>query len=163
MGYTTYLPIVGGGSGPVDLHPEVVKFAYLLIDNQNFALRKNLYPNKQLFLAAQFKAEDMVSGGYEGHIEPNGRGPNNMAIAFGFPLPPWYRQGPEHWGANSIESLSGGHPTAEDSWKALINSEGHRRHLLAQGSFFRQNNYGIGFESSRGYWCILISEKNPIL
>ncbi len=107
---------------------------------------------------ARARAADMAKRHYFSHTNPDGNGPNFLARAAGYPLPPsWGRSR----GGNFIESISAGHATAEAAWEAWMRSPMHRTHLLAHSSFYRdQTNFGIGFYSDpaspfRRYWVIL--------
>jgi len=64
---------------------------------------------------------------------------------------------------NTIESIGAGYEVAAIAWRGWMNSTGHRTHLLALNSFYReQTEYGVGYAWSRDseyhdYWVVLIA------
>ncbi len=96
-----------------------------------------------LSAVARAKAKDMATRGYFDHVTPDGIGANYAIRSAGYPLPLWYGTAKAN---NNVESLSAGYSSASSAWSALLNSDGHRTHLLATDSFYRdQTTYGIGF------------------
>lgn len=120
--------------------------------------RKSIHCHPILQRVARERGEDMARRNYFNHTNPDGDGPNVLVTRAGYRLPGWY---PTDQDANSIESISGGRPTAEDVWNALRVSPGHRSHVLGMEDFFaKQTNVGIGYtlvEHSHHwhYWVIL--------
>lgn len=114
-----------------------------------------------LVAVARNKARDMATRRYFGHVTPDSVGPNHLVRAAGFPLPLW-------WGTsrteNNVESLSAGFQSASAAWNALIESPGHRSHLLADDSFYRdQTAYGIGYyyDQNSPYWHYFVIITAP--
>lgn len=105
--------------------------------------RSAMRADETLTAVARNKARDMAKRGYFDHTTPDGKGPNYLVRAAGYPLPLW-------WGTartdNNVESISGGYSTASTAWNALMASPGHRTHLLAIDSFYKdQTSYGVGY------------------
>lgn len=106
---------------------------------------------------ARARAQDMATRRYFSHVNPDGLGPNFLVRAAGYALP----SGWSGRSGNFIESIGAGHSTAGEAWEAWMRSPMHRTHLLAQGSFYRnQTNFGIGSYSDpsspfRRYWVII--------
>lgn len=125
--------------------------------------------NSKLARSAQRKAEDMARRGYFAHIDPDGRGPNRLAQAAGYPLPHWWSKKP---GANNIESISAGRKGGKPNIRALIRDQGlphpqagHRRHLLGFGRFWsRHVDIGIGIAYNRDSpyrWYFVVHTAQP--
>ncbi|MEZ4611982.1 MAG: hypothetical protein R2838_17355 [Caldilineaceae bacterium] len=74
------------------------------------------------------------------------------------PLPSFYSMERD---GNNIESIAGGFASAQDAWTGLLGSPAHRRHLLGEVDFYREQiDLGIGFVEDpdsdyRYYWVIL--------
>jgi hypothetical protein len=106
---------------------------------------------------ARARAQDMATRRYFSHVNPDGLGPNFLVRAAGYALP----SGWSGRSGNFIESIGAGQSTAGEAWEAWMRSPMHRTHLLAQGSFYRnQTNFGIGSYSDpsspfRRYWVII--------
>ena len=114
-----------------------------------------------LTAVARAKARDMATRRYFDHTTPDGKGPNFLVRAAGFPLPLW-------WGTartdNNVESISAGYGTALSAWNALMASPGHRSHLLATDSFYKdQTSYGIGYYYDRAspFWHYFVIITAP--
>jgi hypothetical protein len=111
-----------------------------------------------LCAVARAKAQDMGQRNYFGHVNPDGKGPNYLVEKAGYPLPDWWGDDPR---ANYIESIGAGYSSASAVWGEWMESSGHRRHLLAESSFYRdQTAYGVGFANVPGsdyqyYWVII--------
>ena len=107
---------------------------------------------------AKSRARDMANRGYFAHTNLNGVGPNALVSAAGFLLPPMYDQSLT---GNNIESIAAGYASPEAVVDAWIASPGHRTHVLAENSFFREQIYfGVGHVYSPGspylhYWVFL--------
>ena len=105
--------------------------------------RDALLLDATLSAVARAKAKDMATRRYFDHVTPDGVGANHAIRSAGYPLPLWYGTAKSN---NTVESLSAGYSSASSAWNALMNSPGHRTHLLATDSFYRdQTSYGIGF------------------
>jgi hypothetical protein len=102
----------------------------------------------RLHLVARAKAEDLARRGYFSHVDPDGYGPNRAVQLTGYGLPGF-------WGtsnsANFIESIAAGYTSAQAAFDGWMNSPGHRRHVLAEESFYaEQTRYGVGYASVPG-------------
>lgn len=118
--------------------------------------RKHVYCDQHLVEAAQHRAEDMVAGKYFGHADASGVLPNAVARAYGCKLPDYYPQS-----GNQIESLALNYHTANEAWKALMLSDGHRMHLLGQHPFYAaQVRVGTGYAGNdeRIVYVVMSSE-----
>lgn len=107
---------------------------------------------------ARAKAADMAERDYFGHVNPDGIGPNWLVEHSGYALPDWYEHTED---SNNIESLAGGQTNAGWVMADLLDSPGHRQHVLGLASFFaEQTDYGIGYFYREGsqyghYWVII--------
>lgn len=118
--------------------------------------RAELTCDVRLVAAARAHAEAMRAANEPDHYV--GGSPHQWIRRQGYDLPDIY---PDD--ANYVESLSVGHPTAEGVFTALLNSPGHRKHLLAEHDFYReQSRMAVGFvpqPSPRGwrYWWVVLT------
>lgn len=110
--------------------------------------RAHVVVHPVLMRVAQDRAADMGKRNYFGHTDPDGHGPNWHVIAAGYALPTWY---PQDRTANNIESIGGNFSAAEDFWAALINSPGHRAHVLGLHAMYAQQvHVGVGWAYDMG-------------
>jgi uncharacterized protein YkwD len=169
----TYLPDVEMGSGPsvqggpegygVELNPIEDEFLRLMrshVEQGRVSIEVNLY----LMAAAYDKVVRMARGGWVGHVDPLGEGPNDLVRRFGYELPDWYSH---EAGANGVESLRYGGSsdpawsTAFEAFEGLLGSPSHRIHILGLDRFYaHQRSIGIAYyhdgESERfNYWCVI--------
>ena len=112
----------------------------------------------KLAKAAADKCLRQAHEGWSGHVDPQGRGPNDMVRAYDYLLPDWYGDG----ASNNIESLShNGDGRPDAMWQGLLDSPGHRIHVLGLDEFYAaQTHVGVGYchlaaSPKRHYWCIL--------
>ena len=136
------------------------------VDLSGVTVRGKLKWNKQLYKAAQRKAEYMAKNSFFGHIDLEGYGMNYWIQKAGYEIPAdWVSDK----SANFFESIGAGVSTGEELIDMLIldsgvNPPGHRNHLLGIVDFWANcEDIGIGMaynESStyRYYWCILIAK-----
>ena len=120
--------------------------------------RRMLVYNPLLTSVARARAKDMARRNYFGHVDPDGYGPNWHLTRAGYQLP-------IEWTAfrssNQVESILGGKATAEEAFHTLVNSSGHRSHLLAAAPFYANHLcYGIGYaynpaSTYKHYWAII--------
>lgn len=82
--------------------------------------------------AAQDHAEDMVANGYFAHTSQDGRTFSNRADQAGYDA------------FASGENIARGHSTPESVMAGWMNSDGHRRNILSEGS----NEIGIGLDGA---------------
>lgn len=121
-------------------------------------------PDPVLTAVARARAADMAKRRYFSHVNPDGLGPNHLVRAAGYELPAWWSGGRS---GNFIESIGAGYPTASLAWQGWMNSSGHRTHLLASKSFYRdQTRFGIGAYADpaspfRRYWVIITAPPEP--
>ena len=107
---------------------------------------------------ARARAMDMAKRGYFSHTNPDGKGPNYLVRQAGYALPSSYNQAAN---ANNIESIAAGDPSASGTWSLWMGSASHKRHLLAQESFYtEQTSIGVGYYRDAGspyidYWVVL--------
>ena len=120
--------------------------------------RKTLLYNARLTSVARARARDMARRNYFGHVDPDGHGPNWHLTRAGYRLP-------IEWTAfknsNQVESILGGKATAKEAFHTLVNSSGHRSHLLAAAPFYENHlRYGVGYaydpsSTYHHYWVII--------
>jgi len=106
--------------------------------------RPRMTHDAYLHLVARAKAKDMARRDYFGHTDPDGYTPNRVLRLTGYGLPEFYGS------ANSIESIvAGTNYTPSVAFNAWMGSPGHRRHLLAEDTFYQdQTRFGVGYASS---------------
>ena len=126
------------------LNSQEQAMANLLVNNAGQTRdRSAMLLDATLSAVARAKAKDMATRRYFDHVTPDGIGANHAIRSAGYPLPLWYGTAKSN---NTVESLSAGYSSASSAWNALLGSPGHRSHLLATDSFYRdQTTYGIGF------------------
>ncbi len=103
--------------------------------------------------AAEAKVNDMTARNYFAHISPSGINANQLARLNGYALPKIIPANGVNYAfpdsLNSVESIAGGSPTADTALNALINSEGHRNHLLSITTVNQvYNEVGLGYAFS---------------
>ena len=118
--------------------------------------------NYNLLLAqvAQARAEDMSRNGYFSHTDKQGFGPNYHIVKKGYPLASFYNRDVV---ANNVESIAAGYDSPGTCWAAWLNSPGHRRHVLGEIDFYRdQIDFGIGYApgGQHGHYWVFISAKS---
>lgn len=118
--------------------------------------RPSLVCHPTLVEVARERARDMAQRGYFDHVTPEGYGPNYLLRKAGYPVPLRYSQNPS---ANNVESIGAGYVTAEGVWKGLLDSPGHRTHVLGKLPFYaNQVEYGIGYAKGGPYghyWVVI--------
>lgn len=124
-----------------------------------------------LFDAAEAKVNDMTARNYFAHLSPSGINANQLARMNGYALPQTLAVNGTTFvfndSGNSIESLAGGTTTADAALNGLINSVGHRNHLLGITSVNQvYNEVGLGYAFSepttfRHYWAVFAATRNP--
>lgn len=131
---------------------------YELVASHPGQQRKFFNLHQTLCKVARAKAHDIAERDYEGHVDPDGVGPNRLVKNAGYKLPGWWGDKKD---SNFIESLTAGNLTAADAWNSWLGSPSHRMHVLGEGAFYSaQFNVGVGFaevEDSRWgrYWIFL--------
>jgi hypothetical protein len=121
-----------------------------------------LVENAILMRVAQGRARDMADRGYFAHADLNGYGPNYHARQAGYTLPEYYSKAAD---GNSIESIGAGFEQPIQAWEAWMESPAHKRHLLGEIDFFRdQDEYGVGYAYNpdsqyRYYWVVIIARR----
>jgi len=114
--------------------------------------------DQRLARAARAKAYDMARRGYFAHVDPDGNGANVLISRTGYRLPPIYLTSRE---LNFVESLAGGHDTAEETYQQFLTSALHRRHLLGENPVYAaQTRIGVGYayvpdSKVVHYWAVL--------
>lgn len=114
-----------------------------------------------LSAVARERAKDMAQRHYFGHVNPDGVGPNQLVRNAGYPLPDYYTPSQD---GNNIESIAGGYSSAQAAWAGLMESPGHRRHLVGEIDFYReQTDVGIGYyydaqSDYQHYWVIITAK-----
>jgi uncharacterized protein YkwD len=129
--------------------------------------RQPLAVNTNLTAAAGFKSEELAKFNFFSHTSVTGETPNQLVRRFGYDLPATVRVGGVNYGlptvGNQIESLAGGRTTPSAALQGLIESTGHRNHLLgvtAHNQLARE--VGIGYQfldraTYKHYWTVLIT------
>lgn len=129
-----------------------------LLKNASGQGRPTVEVDPILSKVARARAVDMAKRRYYSHTNPDGKGPNYLVRQAGYPLPDIYSTSAS---ANNIESVSAGYSSASSTWNTLMGSSSHKRHLLAQSSFYaEQTSVGIGYYADSGseyefYWVII--------
>ena len=120
-----------------------------------------------LCAVAHAKAADMARRRYYAHVDPDGHGANWLVRNAGYPLPAWWGTDPA---ANYIESIDASEPTAGHAWNAWMGSPGHKAHILASTTFYRdQTSFGVGYYYDAAspwghYWVIITAPpRGPTL
>lgn len=157
--FSIFLPLVASWDRGFQLSQRELEIEQLLLTEPG-QRRTQLSFNPLLAAQARQKAEDMANRKYVDHVTPDGYGPNYLVKQAGYLLPPNYSTVIT---ANNIESLAAGYNTVAAVWKAWMQSDGHRSHILGELEFYQQQTeYGIGYYASptspyRHYWVILIA------
>ena len=151
------LGLVGVFPAGAFLNSQEQQLADRIIDDSRQG-RPSVTLDPTLSAVARAKAADMARRGYFAHTDPDGRGANYLVIQAGYTLPGHY---PTARNANNIESLAAGYATVSSVWAGWMSSPDHKRHILAESSFFaEQTALGVGFFEDSGspyrtYWVIL--------
>jgi hypothetical protein len=138
--------------------PELQLAALLTGDAQR---RTRLKCDPELHAFARQRATDMAERGYLSHISPERKGPNQLLLDRGYPLPPSYRGGL----SNNIESIAGGIRSSREVWRALTRSSSHRNHILGEDpEFLEQDLFGLAYHQDIhaphvDYWVIVIARR----
>ncbi len=120
--------------------------------------RSEMIYDRRIAQVARAKANDMAQRGYFAHVDPDGNGANFLISKTGYRLPANYLP-PRS--ANYVESLAGGHDTAEETYRQFLTSASHRRHLLAEHPVYTaQTRIGVGYANVPGskvvhYWVVM--------
>lgn len=129
-----------------------------LIQSYSKQQRSKLVYNPILATVARQRAKDMATRKYFSHTTPDGIGPNYFVEKAGYKLPNFYNKKKN---GNNIESIAAGNDTAQKTFDQWLKSPGHRRHMLGETGFYReQTDFGIGYYASpsspyRHYWVLL--------
>ena len=134
-------------------------YRLLILDPRQQRPQLDCHP--ALVRAAQWRAEGLAQGDPWGHTDAGGVTANEYARQSGCRLPPHYASK-----GNNIESLAAGSPDVLVIYGALTgdNAPDHRRHLLGENDFFRQQTHaGIAYIAAPGseyghYWVILLGQ-----
>lgn len=135
------------------------EFARILMENEG-QRRVRLSRSAVLDSVARARARDMAARNYFSHVNPEGLGPNRLAEAAGYRLPPDYDARPT---GNDIEAAAAGYGAARQAWGWFMRSPLHRAHLLGlDRRGVAQTEFGIGYawrpQSRYGhYWVVLIA------
>jgi Ca2+-binding RTX toxin-like protein len=112
--------------------------------------RPPLALNEQLVESATFKANELSANAYFAHRSAvTGLWPNQLARAFGFPLPEVFVDT-----TNNIESLHAGSPIPRDVLGSWAASPSHLRHVFGQGWFDTHREVGVGRSDTGNYWVV---------
>lgn len=150
---TIYLPLIFGKKDPCYLGPQANMFFDFIKNGEQH--RPTMQCSEALMKGAQQKAEEMANLDYFDHVSPSGVWPNALALVSGCAHP--YQEN-----SNNIESIGAGTPSAKAMYDALFNSPGHHPHIVGEGFFSSQIDYGIGYafnQNSRykSYWVFWTS------
>ncbi len=139
----------------------------LSINLSSITSRQPLAVNTNLTAAAGFKSEELARFNFFSHTSVTGETPNQLARRFGYDLPSTVPVGGVNYVlpivGNQIESLAGGRATPSANLQGLIESTGHRNHLLgvtAHNQVAREVGIGYQFLNSatyKHYWTVLIT------
>ena len=139
----------------------------LSINLSSITPRQPLAVNTSLTAAAGFKSEELAKFNFFSHTSVTGETPNQLARRFGYDLPSRVPAGGVNYVlptvGNQIESLAGGRATPSEALQGLIESTGHRNHLLgvtAHNQVAREVGIGYQFLNAatyKHYWTVLIT------
>ncbi|HBJ36060.1 MAG TPA: hypothetical protein DDZ51_15200 [Planctomycetaceae bacterium] len=125
---------------------------------------------ESLFDAAEAKVNDMIARNYFAHMSPSGINANQLARMNGYALPEIITVNGVNYtfpnSGNSVESLAGGMSTADAALNGLINSVGHRNHLLgitAVNQVYNEVGLGYAFSAAttfRHYWAVFAATRD---
>ena len=153
-----FVAFLAMGSGvAAALNAQEQQIATLLADSPAQG-RASVTVDPILSSVARERARDLAVRDYFAHTNPDGLGPNALVRQAGYTLPPFYDQTPA---GNNIESIAAGYSSAQDTWDDWMNSPDHKRHLLAESSFYAaQTAIGVGYyydatSTYRHYWVVL--------
>ena len=167
--YTVFLPLVS----KIEVAPAGEPGCLLNEQEQQIATFMLSHPQQQrptlacdpiLAAVARARAEDLGQRAYFSHVNPDGHGPNYLAMQAGYTLPAAYNH--EATG-NNIESIGAGANSATSLWDAWMISQKHLTHILGTNDFFvQQNEYGIGYAQVQNspyqyYWVVIIAKHGP--
>ena len=158
--YFIFFPMVTK-QDPCLLNSAEQEFANIMMNDPN-QQRAFMNCDPILTQVARERAIDMGTRDYFSHTNPDGYGPNYLVQQAGYILPSFYNQ---TLTGNNIESICGGSSTAADAWELMMDSDGHRTHLLGLDPFYAaQTDYGIGYAYIPGstyghYWVIITAAK----
>lgn len=141
---------VTGAAGDVcGMNAHAVDFAirWLHHDEQR---RRGATCDPRLVQAAQGHADDLAAHNYASHTGSDGRSPNQRVRDAGYRLPDWFPAV-----GNQVESISVRWQGVAENLKRLLESPGHRTHVLGEGFFTDQTVYGIGW--AEGGWLVLVT------
>src|SRR6266478_1136479 len=114
---------------------------------------------------ARERAADMAKRHYFDHTNPDGHAANYLVRQAGYRLPDSYSTSPS---ANNLESIAAGELSASEDWGDWMGSAPHKRHLLAEDSFYvPQTSVGIGYYSDPNsdygtYWVVISAPPQAI-
>jgi autotransporter-associated beta strand protein len=142
----------------------------LSINLSSITPRQPLALNLQLAAAGKFKSDEMATLNYFAHTSVTGETPNALVRRFGYDLPERVSVGDTTYllpaTGNMVESLHGGRTTPAAALQSLIESTGHRNHLLgvtAHNQVAKEVGIGYRFSSQafyKHYWTVLITPSN---
>lgn len=160
------LGVGGRGALGVTLSSEEQKLASLLVGSSGQKrVKSQMRIDDRLVQVARARAMDMARRNYFDHVNPDGVAANFLVRATGYQLPSHYSTSPR---GNNIESIGAGYINANEAWSGWMNSAGHKVHLLASDSFYRdQTSYGVGHfydpnSRYKHYWVVLTAPPSPV-
>jgi uncharacterized protein YkwD len=142
-------PLEGQGEQPADMQDRL----FALVRDHPGQRREGMERNPKLDEAAQNKAYAALESKTYTHTDKNGVGPNFYARPY-YDLPGYYSRAKD---GNNIESMVMRRLTPQHAFDAWLNSPGHRKHLLGELDFYKQQTQiGIGYvvvdAKGNGYW-----------
>lgn len=154
MPVRAYLPITMMADYPCHSNGMAAELLRLMIEDRA-QQRKSPKCSDLVTKIAQARADDMVTRGYFSHFTPEGHGSNYFLAQVGC-LPNWYPQD-----GNTVESITLNYRTPQATWDALVESRGHRPHVLGLHPFFAaQVAIGTGWaKSDWGEVAVVISTE----
>lgn len=121
--------------------PSVADQLFAMMRDDPLQQRVGMVLDARLAKAIQLHCEDCLRRGYFSHESPEGVWSNKRVRLAGYGLPNWYADD-----ANYVESLGGGYETAEKVWASWLLSPTHRKHVLGEVQFYRDQTFvGVGF------------------
>lgn len=163
MTVATFLPVIGNGPVIVPQADEPERELFAFMKEHPEQKRLMLTWHGTLAAVAYYRCREMATRDFFSHVDPEGKGPNFWAEYHDYKLPAHYLPSDDF---NCIESIAA-YGSPSDVWAVLMDSEGHRTHLLGLNDFFAaQTNIGVGYFEMEGsrwgkYYSVISAPPEP--
>lgn len=133
MSYNVFLPIIQNGTKEGKIQENIQEFLRLIREHPE-QRRSEFNLDDRLMIASQEKSIDIIQYQFFSHFNPvRNEHPNALVRRHGYPLRESYPSD-----SNQIESIVVNAPTPEIAVTTLLNSPGHRVHVLGLDGFFAE-------------------------